>query len=124
MPIVRVLLRILNFNIKYNLADNRKEVSQRRWKLGISQVTICRQLSKMNISCYKREKMPKNMSPLRISEPLIMASGNAVGQFVYRDNRDSEGEPSEFIEPALVAEVEQVLRFLVYGYVVEGGLKV
>ena len=43
------------------LANNRKGVSQRRLgrKLGISHVTICRQLSKMNISCYKREKTPK-----------------------------------------------------------------
>ena len=43
------------------LANNRKGVSQRRLgrKLGVSHVTICRQLSKMNISCYKQEKMPK-----------------------------------------------------------------
>ena len=43
------------------LANNRKGVSQRRLgrKLGISHVTICRLLSKMNISCYKREKTPK-----------------------------------------------------------------
>ena len=43
------------------LANIRKGVSQRRLgrKLGISHVTICRQLSKINISCYKREKMPK-----------------------------------------------------------------
>ena len=43
------------------LANNRKWVSQRRLgrKLGISHATIFRHLSKMNISCYKREKMPK-----------------------------------------------------------------
>ena len=43
------------------LTNNRKRVSQKRLsrKLGVSHVTICRQLSKMNISCYKREKMPK-----------------------------------------------------------------
>ena len=28
-------------------------------KLGASHMTICGQLSKMNISCYKREKTPK-----------------------------------------------------------------
>ena len=35
------------------LADNRKGVTQRRLgrKLGVSRVTICRQLSKINISC-------------------------------------------------------------------------
>ena len=38
------------------LANNCKWVSQRRLgrKLGVSPMTICRQLSKMNISCYKR----------------------------------------------------------------------
>ena len=43
------------------LANNRKGVSQRRLghKLGVSRMTMCRQLSKMNISCYKREKTPK-----------------------------------------------------------------
>ena len=43
------------------LANNRKGVSQRRHdrKLGVSHVTICRQLSQMNISCYKCEKTPK-----------------------------------------------------------------
>ena len=43
------------------LANNRKGVSQRSFgrKLCVSQVTICKQLSKMNISCYKREKTPK-----------------------------------------------------------------
>ena len=36
------------------LANNRKGVSQRRIgrKLGVSHVTLCRQLSKMKISCY------------------------------------------------------------------------
>ena len=39
----------------------RKRVSQKRLgrKLGVSRMTMCRQLSKMNISCYKREKTPK-----------------------------------------------------------------
>ena len=43
------------------LINNRKGVSQRRLghKLGVSRMTMCRQLSKMNISCYKREKTPK-----------------------------------------------------------------
>ena len=43
------------------LTNNRKGVSQRRLgcKFGVSQMTICRQLSKMNISCFKREKTPK-----------------------------------------------------------------
>ena len=43
------------------LTNNRKEVSQRCQgsNLGVSRMTICRQLSKMNISCYKREKTPK-----------------------------------------------------------------
>ena len=43
------------------LANNRKGVSQRSFgrKLGVSRMNICRQLSKMNISCYKREKTPK-----------------------------------------------------------------
>ena len=43
------------------LADNRKGVTQQRLgrKLSISHVTICRQLSQMNISCYKREKTPE-----------------------------------------------------------------
>ena len=43
------------------LADNRKGVTQRRLgrKLGVSRVTICRQLSKMSISYYKREKTPE-----------------------------------------------------------------
>ena len=43
------------------LTNNRKEVSQRRFgrKLGIKHMNICRQLSKMNISCFKREKTPK-----------------------------------------------------------------
>ncbi len=43
------------------LANNRKGVSQRRLgrKFNVSDVTICRQLSKMNISCHKREKTPK-----------------------------------------------------------------
>ena len=42
------------------LADNHKGVTQRRLgrKLGVSRVTICRQLSKMSISYYKREKTP------------------------------------------------------------------
>ena len=39
------------------LANNHKGVSQRRF--GISRITLCRQLSQMNISCYKREKTPK-----------------------------------------------------------------
>ena len=40
------------------LANNRKGVGQRRLgrKLGVSRMNICFQLSKMNISCYKREK--------------------------------------------------------------------
>jgi transposase len=43
------------------LINNRKGVSQRRLsrKFGVSQMTICRQLSKMSISCFKREKTPK-----------------------------------------------------------------
>ena len=43
------------------LTNNRKGVSQRRLgrKLGISHVTICRQLPQINISSYKREKTPK-----------------------------------------------------------------
>ena len=43
------------------LTNNRKGVSQRRLgrKLGVSHLTICRQLSQMNISCYKRDKNPK-----------------------------------------------------------------
>ena len=43
------------------LTNNRKGVGQRRLgrKFGISQMTTCRQLSKMNISCYKREKTSK-----------------------------------------------------------------
>ena len=43
------------------LANNRKGVSQRSLgrKLDVSRMNICRKLSKMNISCYKREKMPK-----------------------------------------------------------------
>ena len=42
-------------------ANNCKGVSQIRLgrKLGVSRKNICRQLSKMNISCYKREKTPK-----------------------------------------------------------------
>ena len=42
------------------LANNRKGVSHRRLrpKLGVSRMNICRQLSQMNISCYKREKTP------------------------------------------------------------------
>ena len=44
------------------LTNNRKGVSQRQLgrKFGVSPMTICRQLSKMNISCHKREKTPKN----------------------------------------------------------------
>ena len=43
------------------LANNREGVSQRHLgrELGVSHATIRRQLSKMNISCYKREKTPK-----------------------------------------------------------------
>ena len=43
------------------LTSNRKGVSQRRHgrKLGISRATICRQLLKMNMSCYRRKKTPK-----------------------------------------------------------------
>ena len=43
------------------LTNNRKRVSQRRLgrKLGVSHMTICSQLSKMNISCYRREKTTK-----------------------------------------------------------------
>jgi hypothetical protein len=43
------------------LTNNRKGVSQRRLgrKFGVYQMTICRQLSKMNISCFKREKTSK-----------------------------------------------------------------
>jgi uncharacterized protein (DUF2132 family) len=43
------------------LTNNRKGVSQRRFsrKFGVSQMTFCRQLSKMRISCLKREKTPK-----------------------------------------------------------------
>ena len=42
------------------LANNREGVSQRHLgrELGVSHATIRRQLSKMNISCYKREKTP------------------------------------------------------------------
>ena len=42
-------------------ANNRKGVSQRGLgrKLSVSRMNICRQLSKMNISCYKRKKTPK-----------------------------------------------------------------
>ena len=44
------------------LTNNRKGVSQRclGCKFGVSQMTICGQLSKMNISCFKRERTPKN----------------------------------------------------------------
>ena len=43
------------------LTNNRKGVSQRRLgcKFGVSQMTVCRQLSKMSISCFKRVKTPK-----------------------------------------------------------------
>ena len=43
------------------LTNNRKGVSQRQLgrKFNVSHMTICRQLSKMNISCFKREKTPK-----------------------------------------------------------------
>ena len=43
------------------LANNRKGVSQKRFnrELAVSHMTICRQLSKMNISCFRREKTPK-----------------------------------------------------------------
>ena len=43
------------------LTNNRKGISQRRLgrKFNVSHMTICRQLSKMNISCFKREKTPK-----------------------------------------------------------------
>ena len=43
---------------KSQLTNNPKGVSQRRLglKFGVSHMTICRQLSKMNISCFKREK--------------------------------------------------------------------
>jgi transposase len=43
------------------LTNNRKGVSQRRLgrKFNVSHVTICRQLSKMNISCHTRDKTPK-----------------------------------------------------------------
>ena len=43
------------------LANNRKGVSQRQLgrKFNVSHVTICTQLSKMTISCLKREKTPK-----------------------------------------------------------------
>ena len=46
---------------KSQLKITTKGVSQRHigHKLGVSRVTICRQLSKMNISCYKREKTPE-----------------------------------------------------------------
>ena len=39
------------------LTNNRKGVSQRRLghKLGVSRMNICRQLSKIKISSYKRE---------------------------------------------------------------------
>ena len=42
--------------------NNQKMFSQRRFgrKLGVSHVTISRKLSKMKISCYKRDKTPKN----------------------------------------------------------------
>ena len=42
------------------LANNRKKVGQRRigLKLDVFRINICRHLSKMNISCYKREKTP------------------------------------------------------------------
>ena len=44
------------------VANYRKGVSQRRLgrKLGVSQVNLCRQISKIKISCYKREKTPKS----------------------------------------------------------------
>ena len=43
------------------LANNRRGVSHRRLrpKLGVSRMNICRQLSKINISCYKCEKTYK-----------------------------------------------------------------
>ena len=43
------------------LTNNRKGVSQRRIgrKFNVSHMTICRQLSKMTISCLKHEKTPK-----------------------------------------------------------------
>ena len=48
-------------NQRKRLTNNRKGVSQRRLgcKFVVFQMTICRQLSKMNISCFKREKTPK-----------------------------------------------------------------
>ena len=53
-----------------------KGVSQRRLgrKLGVSHMTICRQLSKMNISCYRREKLCKKLANLlsRSSSCLIL----------------------------------------------------
>jgi hypothetical protein len=43
------------------LTNNRKGVSQRQLgrKFNVSHMNICRQLSKMNISCFKLEKTPK-----------------------------------------------------------------
>ena len=43
------------------LTNNRKGVSQRQLgrKFNVYHMTICRQLLKMNISCFKREKTPK-----------------------------------------------------------------
>ena len=43
------------------LTNNRKGVSQRQLsrKFNVSNVTVCRQLSKMTISCLRREKTPK-----------------------------------------------------------------
>ena len=41
------------------LTNNRKGVSQRQLGRNFNVSYICRQLSKMNISCFKREKTPK-----------------------------------------------------------------
>ena len=50
------------------LTNNRKGVSQRRLgrKLGVSGMTICRQISKMNISFYKCEKQQNRQRKQRI----------------------------------------------------------
>ena len=50
-------------------------------KLGLSHVAICRQLSKMNISCYRREKTPK------YSEKQAEKAKNLVMVWVAISNR-------------------------------------
>ena len=74
------------------LTNNRKGVSQKRLgrKLGVSHVTICRQLSKMNISCYKREKTLKH------TEKQIEKAKNVSNKLAYLLTCHVQGDEEHF----------------------------